>query len=139
MSTSSSEQSIRLARYKENSDQARHHEALRERTTSMVAQTTGILLGLLGFKEGTFATSPVVPLMAAFIILLGLWGIFSSLMFERRTRRHRTRTDRIRGELEPNSESDPKGRKMVWVWVIFHSGIVSLGVAILIIWASIRP
>src|SRR5262249_57262544 len=36
-----SRQAVLLARYKENYDQARHHEALRECTTAMVASTTG--------------------------------------------------------------------------------------------------
>lgn len=130
MAASPSEQTFLLARYKENADQARHHETLRERSTAMVAQTTGILLGLLGFKEGTFATSHVVPLIAAFIILLGLWGIFSSLMFERRARRHRDRIDKIRKQLESGFEPDPRGRRLIWVWVLFHTGIVLLGAAL---------
>src|SRR6188768_2498329 len=86
---------ILLARYKENADQARHHETLRERSTAMVAQTCGVLLGFLGFKEGKVVASPIVLMAGCFIVLLGLWGIFSSLMFEARARRHRARIDKI--------------------------------------------
>lgn len=56
------EQNIIMGRYRENADQARHHETLRERSTSMVAQTSGVLLGLLGFKEGRLVSSPTAAL-----------------------------------------------------------------------------
>lgn len=72
---------ILLARYKENADQARHHETLRERSTVMVAQATGVMLGLLGFKEGTLSHSSAAAAIAVFIVLLGAWGIFSSITF----------------------------------------------------------
>lgn len=52
-------QAVLLARYTENCEQARHHEQLRERTTSMVAQTSGVMLGLLGFKEGTWKDNAI--------------------------------------------------------------------------------
>ena len=122
---------VYLARYKENADQARHHEVLRERSTTMVAQTTGVLLGLLGFKEGNFTTNPIVSLAGIFIILLGIWGIFSSVMSESRARRHRARIDKFLEKLDTSFKAGAKTKQTVWVWVLFHSGIIALGVAIL--------
>ena len=123
-------QAVLLARYKENCDQARHHEVLRERTTAMVAQTSGVMLGLVGFKEGQWKDNPVGQLIAAFIIVLGAWGVFSSVMFEMRARRHRKRIASIRAQLEPNSEPGLNTKQMVWVWVVFHTLIILLGVAL---------
>ena len=47
----SKEHNYLLTRYKENADQARNHEQLRERTTRMVAMTVGILIGLLALSH----------------------------------------------------------------------------------------
>ena len=123
---------ILLARYKENSDQARHHETLRERSTAMVAQTCGVLLGFLGFKEGKVVASPIVLMAGCFIVLLGCWGIFSSLMFESRARRHRVRIDKILVGLGAiTSAPASKVRTLNLVWVIFHLAIIAIGVAVI--------
>lgn len=71
-----------VARYTENSEQAREHETLRERTTSMVFQTSGVMLGLLGFKEGSWQDNPISLFIAVFILLLGTWGLVSAIMSE---------------------------------------------------------
>jgi hypothetical protein len=131
---STPDQAVLLARYKENADQARQHETLRERTTAMVAQTTGILLGLVGFKEGSVHQNQLVPFVSAFVILLGLWGVFSSLLFERRLRRHRKRIDSIRAHLEPSFGPEEKSHWTIWIWVLFHCGIVALGVTLWCWW-----
>ena len=123
-------QPVLLARYKENCDQARHHETLRERTTAMVAQTSGVMLGLVGFKEGQWKDNPAGHLIAVFIVVLGAWGVFSSLMFESRARRHRSRIDSIRVELETGFQPGAKTKQMVWVWVLFHTMIIGLGMAL---------
>src|SRR5262245_19001320 len=123
-------QEILLARYKENCDQARHHESLRERTTAMVAQTSGVMLGLVGFRDGQWKGNPAGQLIAAFIIVLGAWGVFSSIMFETRARRHRKRIASIRAQLESNSEPGLNTKQMVCVWVVFHALIILLGVAL---------
>src|SRR4051812_16126140 len=106
MATRNPDQAVLLARYKENADQARHHETLRERSTAVVAQTTGVLLGLMGFKEGSLSSSHVVPLISSFIVLLGLWGIVSSIVFNSRARRHRRRIDKIKAKLDGYEEED---------------------------------
>jgi len=85
------------------------------------------------YTRNNSTSSDTPQLAAAKFILLGLWGIFSSLMFERRARRHRRRIDTIRKELEPGFTPDPKTGLTIWIWVLFHTGIVSLGVAILIV------
>jgi hypothetical protein len=122
-----------LARYTENCEQARHHEAMRERTTSMVAQTTGVILGLFGFKEGSWHNNPVGQLLAVFVIILGAWGIFSVCISESRIRRHRERITEIKLELDSKSEPSLPTRKTWIVWSIFHCGVVILGLVLLCI------
>lgn len=128
-----SKRALLLARYKENCDQARHHEALRERTTAMVASTTGVMLGLAGFKEGTWQGNPIGLLIAIFVVALGAWGIFSSTLSESRIRRHRDRIVEIRRELEPGFKPTPPTRQTWWVWLLFHVGIAAVGVVLLCI------
>jgi hypothetical protein len=90
------DEEILLARYKENCDQARQHENLRERTTAMIAATVGVLLGFLGLKaSGSLPTGPLVPIMASFIVLLGAFGVFASWLFDNRARMHRATIDNI--------------------------------------------
>ena len=125
-----SQQAILLARYKENSDQARHHEVLRERSTAMVASTTGIMLGLLGFKEGTVQHSSAAAIVALFIIVLGAWGIFSSLVFEARARRHRTRIDRFLIALGVTISMRRKRHELNFVWLLFHFAVICLGATV---------
>lgn len=120
-----------IARYKENADQARHHETLRERSTTMVLQTTGVVLGLLGLKGGVVQAGHATIILALFVVLLGLWGIFSSLVFESRARRHRNRIDRLLKQLIPGFSTKPKTHELNWVWLLLHSGVVVLGVAML--------
>jgi hypothetical protein len=127
------DQAIRIARYNENCEQARHHETLRERTTSMVAQTTGVMLGLLGIKEGTWKGNPIGLLIPVFIVVLGLWGLFSSLLSESRIRRHRDRIEEIRTQLDPAFQPTPPMGKTVLVWVVFHIGVIILGTILLVI------
>jgi hypothetical protein len=98
----------------------------------MVAQTVGVMLGLIGFKEGNWADNPIGKLIAIFIILLGAWGVFSSLLFESRARRHRARIDKIRKELDAGFVPGPKTKQMIWVWVLFHAAIIALGIALLL-------
>ncbi len=97
-----------LARYTENCEQARQHETLRERTTSMVFQTSGVMLGLLGFKEGSWQDNPISLIIAVFILLLGTWGLVSAIMSEWNILKHRKRIDTIRARLEPGLEPEPR-------------------------------
>ena len=69
-------------------------------------------------------------LIALFIVVLGAWGVFSSLMFESRARRHRARIDSIRVQLEAGFQPGAKTKQMVWVWVLFHTLIIVLGTAL---------
>jgi hypothetical protein len=124
-----------LVRYKENCDQARQHENLRERTTATIATTIGVLLGFLGLKQnGTLPQGPLVPVIAAFIILLGLFGIFASWLFDNRARMHRETIEIIMVEiLKAPSVRKPgtKKARLGWIWYAFHLLIVSLGSVLL--------
>jgi hypothetical protein len=126
------DQKVLLARYGENCEQMRHYEALREHTTAIVAQTSGVMLGLLGFKEGTWKGNPIGLLMAVFIAVLGGWGLFSAFLAESRIRLHRRRNDKIRPHLEIVLEPDSHWKWTVWVWVLFHCALIILGIILLV-------
>ncbi|HYC91307.1 MAG TPA: hypothetical protein VEO54_18950 [Thermoanaerobaculia bacterium] len=129
------EEEILLTRYKENCDQARHHETLRERTTVMVATTTGVLLGLAAFKDGDLRPGTATNLVASFIVLLGLFGIFASWMFDGRAREHRRRLmlalDLLRAQDLGHYRRTPI--RLAIIWYLFHAGIAVLGGTILVI------
>jgi hypothetical protein len=119
-----------LARYKENCDQARQHESLRERTTATIATTIGVLLGFLGLKQSAVLPSgPLAPVIAAFIILLGLFGIFASWLFDNRARMHRDTIAIILEMLNAPPVRPPGTKKanLGWIWYAFHLLIVLLG------------
>lgn len=119
---------LAIARYNENSEQARHHERLRERTTRMVATTIGILLGLLSFKETNSLSDDIVFFASSFIMILSCWGVYYSIYAENRIRRHRDRIDKIRASLDSTFTIDKdKKRTTIWVWVLFHIILFLLG------------
>jgi hypothetical protein len=127
-----------LARYKENCDQARHHETLRERTTAMVASIAGVLLGLLGLKDGATA-SAMLPVVGVFIGVLGVWGLLSVETFEKRAREHRFRIRKIVAELKGEGRPvEEKVHLLNWVWRTFHVLIALLGV-LLVYWYFCEP
>ena len=103
MSSESSGQQILLARYKENSNRTRHHETLRERTTAMVAQTTGILLGLMGFGVSIFLSCSAVlafnckgvPEKTATEAIKNYSGVFSGKVVKIKGPKTRKRGNRV--------------------------------------------
>ncbi len=126
-SLTTQEQDIILTRYRENADQARHHETLRERSTAMVAQTYGVLLGLLGFKQGSLVSGTILYLIGSLIVLLGLWGVYSAVAFDNRARRHRERIDKLLVRLGEIKSPSAKKHRLNLVWVAFHLGIIAIG------------
>lgn len=128
------DEEILLARYKENCDQARQHENLRERTTATIAATIGVLLGFLGLKaNAALPSGPLVPVIAAFIILLGLFGIFASWLFDNRARMHRDTIENIMAALNATPIRTPATKKvrLGWIWYVFHLLISLLGTVLL--------
>ena len=131
------DEEILLARYKENCDQARQHENLRERTAATIAATVGVLLGVLSLKNcGTLPTGRLACIIAAFITLLGLFGIIASALFDNRARMHRKAIREILTQLKASKirdDDDPetKGIRFVWIWYVFHGMIALLG---LVLW-----
>ncbi|MEA2164732.1 MAG: hypothetical protein QOK37_2859 [Thermoanaerobaculia bacterium] len=97
----------------------------------MVAQTVGVMLGLLGFKDGAIAHSRPAAIIALFIIVLGAWGVFSAVTFEARARRSRDRIDGFLAQLDPNFLPKAKHHTLNYVWIVFHSVIMCLGVVVL--------
>lgn len=131
-----------MLRYVENSGQARHHEVLRERTAATIGATVSGLLGLLVFGGGgAVPKGPIGPLIGAFVVVLGLFGIFASWLFENRARVHRARISVILTQLEATN-IDGGVPKRLWlrsIWYAFHAMIVLLGVALLALcWTDAR-
>jgi hypothetical protein len=101
------QQTLILAVYKENCDQARHHEVQRERVTAIVATTTGLLLGLFGFSQNAWSEpKPIHLVIPVFLILLGLWGFAASWKHNERSSLHRQRIRQCRRQLEELSGID---------------------------------
>lgn len=129
------DEEILLARYKENCDQARQHENLRERTTATIGATVGVLLGVLGLKNGgEVPTGKLACIIAGFIILLGAFGIVASWLFDNRARLHRAAITEILAQLHASkirNDVETKRLRFVWIWYAFHTVIVMLGVVLL--------
>jgi hypothetical protein len=96
----------------------------------MVAQTSGVLLGLVGLKEGSIAGNPAYHLVGVLIMILGAWGIYSSLVFESRARRHRKRIDKVLVRLGETVGRARKKHSFIWVWVLFHVLISAVGATV---------
>ena len=94
------QQTLLIAVYKENCDQARHHEVQRERVTAIVGQTTGLILGLFGFSTAAWNNpKPIHLVIPLFLILLGLWGFAASWKHNERSDFHRERIRHYRKAL----------------------------------------
>jgi hypothetical protein len=146
------QQTTILAVYKENCDQARHHEIQRERVTTIVAQTTGFILGLFGFANA-WATPKYIHLaIPAFIVLLGVWGFVAAWKHNERSKLHVQRVRQCRKRLSDLSgidleaiNSDAKTKHLAEfgpqaeletrthiVWKAFHLLVAVLGIVIFI-------
>jgi hypothetical protein len=101
-------QTLLLAMYKENCDQARHHEGLREKVTTIVGQTAGVVIGLFGFKESWSSPQPIHLLIPTFVILLGIWGFTAAWKHNERAAMHRQRIRQCRRMLSELSGIDLK-------------------------------
>lgn len=135
-------QELLMLRYVENSAQARHHEALRERTTATIAATASGLLGLLALGGGgQLPKGPIGPLIGTFIVLLGIFGAFASWLFDNRARIHRGRIESILKQLDASHlETDvPKRLWLVAVWYVFHAVVATLGAVLLVLcWRDVQ-
>lgn len=146
------QQTLVLAVYKENCDQARHHEVQRERVTTIVAQTTGFILGLFGFAKAWDTPEYVHLTIPFFIIVLGLWGFVASWKHNERAKLHVQRVRQCRkrlanlsgvdlaainddadkahlAEFGPHAELQTRTHL---VWKAFHLLIFALGIGILV-------
>ena len=67
--------------YKDHADQARQHEAQRERMTNLILTIAGVLVGLITFSKLALWSLPA----ALAITVLGIFGIFfAGKHYERR-------------------------------------------------------
>jgi hypothetical protein len=98
----------------------------------MVAQTTGVLLGLLSLKGGVMEQGAIHLLISGFIILLGLWGIISSIVSEDKLRTHRLRINEQKLKIEEilglvHTPVESK-KHTIMIYISFHSLIMALGI-----------
>jgi len=130
------DQEVLLARYRENCAHLRHLDMLLERTTSMVAQTSGVMLGLAGYRaaSGTrLIDTSAGKVMPSFFILLGTWGMVSSIMIELRARPHRRRVRDLTVQLRGEEEPAWRPVHTIWIWIIFHACVAMVGVVIYVL------
>jgi hypothetical protein len=113
-------QSFLLAMYKEQTDQARQHEALRKQSTTIALTVSGAIL------TAATATSPSVmqglcalnmpwlfagyALLGLFLVALGWFGRTLSLKHYERNRYHTTRAEWYRTELEKMTGRPDNGK-----------------------------
>ena len=146
------QQTLLLAIYGENCDQARHHEVLRERVTTIVAQTTGVVLGLFGFGTAWEKPTHIHLVIPALIVLLGLWGFAASWKHNERSKLHVQRVRQCRKRLSVlsgvdldaiNYDADILHKKEFGpqaglanrthiIWKAFHLLIAVLGIVVFI-------
>jgi hypothetical protein len=126
-------QTVLLARYQENCAEARHLTTLLERTTAMVSSSVGVLLGLMGFRDKPLSDSPAGKVIPAFIILLGMWGVISAVIFELRAEEHRKRVMDLMKDLEPGHALPRRPVRLIGVWVVFHACIAAIGVILYVL------
>lgn len=103
------QQTLLLALYKENSDQARHHEVQRERVTAIVAQTSGFIVGLFGFATSWATPTRAHLVIPIFLIVLGIWGYLAAWKHYERSRLHVQRVRQCRKKLSELSGLDLSG------------------------------
>jgi len=95
------DETILLAIYKENADQARQHELFRQTITTLVAGITGAVIGLLSLKETTAVLkSALLPVAGSFLLVLGTFGLIASLKHYERFRMHVERLRQTRTLLD---------------------------------------
>ena len=95
------DETILLAIYKENADQARQHEVFRQTITTLVAGITGAVIGLLSLKEtAAVLHSPLLPVAGIFLAVIGTFGLIASMKHYERNRMHVERIREIRKALD---------------------------------------
>jgi len=151
------QQTLLIAVYKENADQARHHEQQREKITSIIAQTTGVVLGLLSIsKAGQLQSHPLYAFIALFLVALALVGFMVCWKHNERAELHRERIGQTRKRLSGlsgldlekiNADANAEHKKHYpvperihsdWGWKLFHILVALLGAALLIVWGASR-
>lgn len=143
---------VLLSVYTENSELARHHDNQRERITGIVAQTSGVLLGLLTISSFQTVFGLSFLLVGCFITIFGFLGFAFSWKHNERARLHRHRVRTLRKEMSKISGIDlrelnksasrnhamdysriaPESLRLDWIWKSFHLLIVVLGLVIVL-------
>src|SRR4029079_3041712 len=103
------DETILLAIYKENADQARQHELFRQTITTLVAGITGAVISLLSLKDASAVLrSPLLPVAGIFLAIIGTFGLIASMKHYERNRMHIQRIRKIRAALDALPNVTPK-------------------------------
>jgi hypothetical protein len=155
------DETILLAVYKENADQARQHELFRQTITTLVAGITGAVISLLSLKEtAAVLQSPLLPVAGSFLAVIGTFGLIASMKHYERNRMHIERIRKIRAALDSlpgvtpkllqniNADAKTEHRKQYprlpdmelnKVWNTFHIIVVILGITLAILPCIYHP
>jgi hypothetical protein len=145
------DETILLAVYKENADQARQHELFRQTITTLVAGITGAVIGLLSLKEtAAVLQSPLLPVAGSFLAVIGTFGLIASMKHYERNRMHVERLRRARAQLDQltstkkllatikddaDKDHNPRypflsKKRLNTVWNLFHLLIIAFGITL---------
>ena len=148
------DETILLAVYKENADQARQHELFRQTITTLVAGITGAVIGLLSLKEtAAVLQSPLLPAAGSFLAVIGAFGLVASMKHYERNRMHverlrqartlldeLTSTKNLLATIKKNAKTEhakcfPRLSKteLNKVWNAFHVLVVAFGITLCIL------
>ena len=155
------DETILLALYKENADQARQHELFRQTITTLVAGITGAVIGLLSLKDtGAVLHSPLLPVIVILVAVIGTFGLIASMKHYERNRMHIERIREIRKALDTlpgitpqllqninanaKNTHDPKfphlsQLELNKVWNTFHLLVVILGITLALLPCIYHP
>jgi hypothetical protein len=149
-----SEETILLAVYKENADQARQHELFRQTITTLVAGVTGAVIGLSLKEADSIINSPLLTIAGSFLAIIGTYGLIACAKHYERNRMHVERLRELRHCLESLPEITPglltainanadfrhnaryrhlHSLQLNKVWNTFHVLVIVLGVALAIL------
>lgn len=150
------DETILLAIYKENADQARQHELFRQTITTLVGGITGAVIGLLSLKDTLLILrSPLLPVAGSFLAIIGIFGLIASMKHYERHQLHIQRMRGLRNELEQLPTNSTTGRltsintaanaihnprfpilhktELNKVWNTFHLLVIALGITLCVI------
>lgn len=98
----SDEKDILIELFKDQMTHARHHESLRATISNLIITISGITIGFIVYDD-QLNSSDFAPIF--FLFLLGAFGALFSMKHYQHLRRHQSRAEQYRNEIERRYET----------------------------------